>query len=283
MVSAISQLTPNAAALPFPSMTSPPINRLFYGDNLGVLREHFADASVDLIYLDPPFNSNADYNVIFHDHKGGGSAAQILAFEDTWKWTQDAEEALIRLTAAHGPLSELLHLIVGTLRKNDLSAYLVMMAERLVELHRVLKDTGSLYLHCDPTASHYLKMILDVIFGAKNFRNEIIWKRTSSHGNVSRGYGDVTDSILYYAKSKNFTWNQIYRPYSKEYAEKNFGKRDESGRYYATENLRNPSVRPNLRYDYLASNGVTYKPHPNGWAVSLSVMQEYDRKGLLSL
>ncbi len=160
-------------------------------------------------------------------------------------------------------------------------AYLSMMALRLIELRRVLKPTGSIYLHCDPTASHYLKIIMDAVFGPESFRNEIIWKRTSSHGNVSNAYGDVTDTILYYSKGDRPTWNQLYLPYSDKHIQTKFTGVDADGRRFTTSDLRNPGVRPNLRYPYTASNGVTYEPHPNGWAVSRKVMKEYDRQGRL--
>src|SRR5690242_7673991 len=175
-------------------------NTLFYGDNLPILREHLADASVDLVYLDPPFNSSRNYNVLFKDERGQGAEAQITAFEDTWHWNPTAQqtyEALVTDSAPEvGTMIEALRKFVGA---NQMMAYLVMMAARLVELHRVLKPTGSLYLHCDPTASHYLKVILDTIFGAQNFRNEIIWKRTSAHSDAGR-FGAVHDTLLFYTK-----------------------------------------------------------------------------------
>ncbi len=187
-------------------------NKLYYGDNLDILQKHIARESVDLIYLDPPFNSNRSYNVLFKDESGLDSAAQIKAFEDTWHWdasARDTYDALIhdapdRVATAISALRT----IVGD---NQMLAYLVMMTARLVELHRVLKPTGSLYLHCDPTASHYLKMILDTIFGAQNFRNEIIWKRTSAHNdqNITR-YGAIHDIIFFYSKSNTWTFNKIY-------------------------------------------------------------------------
>lgn len=141
-----------------------PDKALYYGDNLDWLRR-FPEESVDLVYLDPPFNSNADYNVIFREHKAGKSAtpsAQITAFTDTWHWGPDDEQGLDELLTLNGQLADFLQHTVTRLGKNDLSAYLVMMSLRLVELHRVLKPTGSLYLHCDPTASHYLKIVLDL-------------------------------------------------------------------------------------------------------------------------
>jgi site-specific DNA-methyltransferase (adenine-specific) len=191
------------------------LNRLYFGDNLAVLREQIPDESVDLIYLDPPFNSNASYNVLFKSPKGQGSEAQITAFEDTWHWTRESARTLEQLKFKHGELAELLDLMVRQFGHNDLSAYLVMMAVRLVELHRVLKPTGSLYLHCDPTASHYLKMLLDMIFGVKNFRNEVIWhyKRWPAK---QKNYQRMHDVILFYSKeySRN-TFNVIYNELSK--------------------------------------------------------------------
>ena len=165
-------------------------NRLYYGDNLDVLREHVADESVDLIYLDPPFNSNQSYNVLFAERDGSRSAAQIKAFDDTWRWDQAAAAAYQEVVESGGKVSEALQAFRLFLGDNDMLAYLSMMAPRLVELHRVLKPTGSIYLHCDPTASHYLKMLLDAIFGPRNFRNEIIWRRTGSHGGAKRWGAD---------------------------------------------------------------------------------------------
>ncbi len=254
-------------------------NALYYGDNLDILRErtYFPDACVDLIYLDPPFNSSRNYNVLFKDESGRQSDAQITAFEDTWHWGATAEETytdLLRDAPGNvGKTIEALRLIVGT---NQMMAYLVMMTARLVELHRVLKPTGSLYLHCDPTASHYLKIILDAIFGALNFRNEITWKRTSSHNDAKRKYGNVSDIILYYTKSDNFTFNVQYVTYNQDYLDKFYRHVDENGRRYRISDLRSPNPRPNLTYDYKG-----YKPHPNGWAVSIEKMRELDAQGRL--
>ena len=204
--------------------------RLYFGDNLEVLRKHIPDESVDLIYLDPPFNSKADYNVIFREHTGKGPGAQIKAFEDTWSWGMESEQALQEVMAKHGRLGEFLDFLVRFLGKNDLSAYLVMMAVRLLELHRVLKPTGSLYLHCDPTASHYLKVILDQIFGPTNFRNEVIWKRTGAHSSAKR-WGPVHDVILFYTKGENYTWNPTYQAYEEEYLKGQYRFQDDKGRY----------------------------------------------------
>ena len=206
------------------------MKRLYYGDNLQVLREHISDEFIDLIYLDPPFNSKADYNVLFKNATGERSEAQITAFEDTWTWGIESEHFLDQLRDKKGELYELLDLLVRTLGKNSLSAYLVMMAIRLLELHRVLKSTGSLYLHCDPTASHYLKMISDLVFEPINFRNEIVWKRTASHGGAKR-WGPVHDLILLYTKSKIYTWNQVYQDYDEDYVKDFYRFEDDKGCY----------------------------------------------------
>ncbi len=160
-------------------------NALYYGDNLSVLRESIASESVDLIYLDPPFNSQANYNVLFKSPAGKAADAQIEAFEDTWHWGEQAERAFAEVLASPSTqAAELLRAMRSFLGENDMMAYLAMMAVRLIELHRVLKPTGSLYLHCDPTASHYLKILLDAIFGQRHFLNEIIWQRTTPTGSV---------------------------------------------------------------------------------------------------
>ena len=163
-------------------------NKLYFGDNLKILRDHVADASVDLIYLDPPFNSNANYNVLFKEKSGEESAAQITAFEDTWQWSLETE-AVYKEIVTSGPrkLADLMQALLAFLGRNDMMAYLVMMAIRLVELHRVLKPTGSIYLHCDPTASHYLKLLMDSTFGPEHFLAEVTWKRTGTTATRSGG------------------------------------------------------------------------------------------------
>ncbi len=252
-------------------------NTLFYGDNLFILREHIPSESVDLIYLDPPFNSSRSYNVLFKDESGTESQAQIEAFEDTWHWNLEAEHTYTELlTEAPDHIAKMiesLHDFIGT---NQMMAYLVMMAARLVELHRVLKPTGSIYLHCDPTASHYLKIILDTIFGVRNFRNEIIWKRTSSHNDVRRKYADLSDSIFFYSKSEQYTFNVQHAPYSENYVRAFYRYTDENSRRYRIDNLRSPNPRPNLTYEYKG-----YKPHPNGWAISREKMEQLDAEGKL--
>ena len=199
-------------------------NRLFYGDNLAVLRGRDADGkplisdeSIDLIYLDPPFNSAATYNVLFRAPDGKMSDSQLEAFEDSWHWGDAAAAAYedVITQGVYTDASVLLRGIVAALGKNDMTAYLAMMAVRLIELHRVLKHTGSIYLHCDPTASHYLKILLDGIFGAANFRNEIIWQRTTAKSLMSVRLPSNHDVILFYQKSDNAFWNpdSIFQAY----------------------------------------------------------------------
>jgi site-specific DNA-methyltransferase (adenine-specific) len=251
-------------------------NLLYYGDNLDVLRRHVKDESVDLVYLDPPFNSNASYNVLFAAKDGHQASAQIEAFEDTWRWDESAARQFAETVEVGGRVADVLLAFERFLGPNDILAYLTMMAPRLVELRRVLKPTGSLYLHCDPTASHYLKLLLDAVFGPEQFRSEIIWKRTTSHNNVRNRFGDETDTILSYSKGPQPTFNLQYRPYSDEYIKSHYSQVDADGRRFTTRDLRNPGIRPNLHYEYKG-----YKPHPNGWAFTLAKMKEYDAKGLL--
>lgn len=214
-------------------MTPKPITRntLFYGDNLNILQDHIPSESVDLIYLDPPFNSNRSYNVLFKNESGLSAESQIHAFDDTWHWGKNAEDtydALVR-----GDNSAVAQMIGATrqfIGTNQMMAYLVMMAARLVELHRVLKPTGSLYLHCDPTASHYLKVVLDTIFGVSNFRNEVIWKRTFGHGSPNR-WGSIHDTLLFYTKTDTFCWNKVLQDFEEEYLISKYRFTDERGRY----------------------------------------------------
>ena len=258
------------------------MNRLYYGDNLDVLRDHIASDSIDLVYLDPPFNSNANYNILFKSPTGKAADSQIEAFEDSWHWNDKAEAAFHDvMTSGNTDVAELLRAMRGFLKENDMMAYLAMMAVRLIELHRVLKPTGSLYLHCDPTASHYLKLLLDGVFGPIGFNTEIIWKRTFAHGNVGRTYGDVTDTIFFYSKTNRYVWNQPFKQVVGEKLDKKYPNTDSDGRRWQSVTLRNPGVRPNLHYPYTASNGLTYQPHPNGWSCNLERMQKYDREGRL--
>jgi len=218
-------------------------NKLYFGDNLDILREHVASESVDLIYLDPPFNSNATYNVLFSEKSGERSAAQITAFEDTWHWGMESEYAYQEMVKEGSrKLADLMQAMRTFLGQNDMIAYLVMIAQRMVELHRVLKPTGSIYLHCDPTASHYLKLVMDAVFGQGNFRSEIIWRRKSSHNKLTRQYGPIHDTILFYSKSDAFKFHPGYVPYTKAYIEDRFKYNDARGRYQ-TNYLTGPGTR----------------------------------------
>jgi len=218
-------------------------NVLYYGDNLEILRKYIPENSIDLIYLDPPFSSKKDYNIIFKEATGELSAAQIKAFSDTWHWDKAAEDTFQDITLNAPPkVAKLIDAIIGGLGRNDVTAYLVMMAIRLVELHRVLKDTGSIYLHCDPTASHYLKMVLDQVFGPRNFRNEIVWKRFNFHADARR-FGRVSDRLLFYTKTPQFTWNVQTRPFDEKYVESHFTYKDSHGRLFRLDNLNPPGGR----------------------------------------
>ena len=271
-----------ASRVPVSAPAVRPVNTLYYGDNLEILRRYIKDESVDLIYLDPPFNSNADYNVLFAEKDGTQAHAQIKAFEDTWTWDEEAAREYDEvLNSGYDRVARCLKGIHDILGGSDMMAYLSMMAIRLIELRRVLKPTGSIYLHCDPTASHYLKFVMDAVFGPENFRNEIIWKRTTAHSNVYRAYGDITDTLFFYSRSDAFKWNQVYKTFDDEELEKRFPNVDANGRRWRSENIRNPGVRPNLHYPYTASNGLTYQPHPNGWTCNLKRMRELDAQGRL--
>lgn len=247
------------------------MNALYYGDNLDILRKHIKDESVDLIYLDPPFNSNANYNVLFKSHKGHASDAQITAFEDTWHWSEPAEQAFSEiLKSPNTDVAEMIRAFRSFLGESDMMAYLTMMAVRLLELYRALKPTGSIYLHCDPTASHYLKIMLDSIFGVENFQNEIIWKRTSSQNNPRR-WGPVHDVIFLYGKCDKYKWNKVMQSYSKEYLEAKYKYHDERGTY-RLDNLTASGVRS-------GSSGEPwrgYNPTILGrhWAVSRNLLLE---------
>ncbi len=257
-------------------MTPKPIteNTLFYGDNLPILREYIPDESVDLVYLDPPFNSQRTYNVLFKEESGTEAESQIAAFGDTWHWTEAANEAYHELVTQApdqvGRMIEALHGFIGT---NQMMAYLVMMAARLVELHRVLKPTGSLYLHCDPTASHYLRVILDAIFGVDQFRNEVVWQRTNIHSD-SRTWSHVNDTIFFYSKSDMFTWNPIYMPHSEKHVQSKYGHTDPDGRRYTLSDMTSPNPRPNMMYEWKG-----YPSPPKGWRYSIETMTKLDKEG----
>ena len=257
-------------------------NRLFFGDNLDILREHIPDESVDLIYLDPPFNSRATYNVLFREKSGEASAAQITAFDDTWHWDLGAEAAYHDvMTNGPAKLVDLLDAMRKFLGRNDMMAYLTMMAQRMIELHRVLKPSGSLYLHCDPTASHYIKLLLDGTFGARNFRNEITWQRTESHNTADR-YGNVADIIFYYAKTENLTWNRQFHQYpngEQKYSDnqlRRFRHRDPDGRVYKLDDLTAP--RPDSDSGKFEWRGTMPGPS-RGWGYRLEQLEAWWDEG----
>jgi len=209
---------------------------IYCGDNLDQLKK-LPEQSIDLIYIDPPFNSNRNYEVFW------GETKEKRAFED---------------------------------RHESTAAYIEFMRPRCVELARVLKKTGSFYYHCDWHASHYVKVMLDQIFGENYFQGEVIWKRTSAHADAKRQWGAVHDSIFFYTGSDRYTFHQQFVDYSEAYVSGKYRHQDPDGRMYRLSDLRSPQPRPNLIYEYKG-----YKPHPNGWAVSIEKMQELDAQGRL--
>lgn len=274
-------------------------NTLYYGDNLDVLRRYIADESVDLVYLDPPFQSGRDYNVLFEEKNGTEAAAQIKAFEDTWTWDQGTAAAYDEVVSAGGKVSETLAALRRILGDTPMLAYLSMMAPRLVELRRVLKQTGSLYLHCDPTASHYLKLILDAVFGPEDFLSEVAWKRTGTHSSARR-WGPVHDVILYYARGDGgHVWNRPYVPLGDEHRKRHYRNTDDDGRVFAHGELTAPGTRNGRsgvawrgfdvtsigrhwmttveKLDVLDSEGRIYFPPDGGWP--RLIRYEEDSKG----
>ncbi len=250
-------------------------NMLYYGDNLDILRRYIKDETVDLVYLDPPFKSQQDYNVLFAERNGSRAAAQIKAFEDTWSWDQVAAKAYEDVVVAGGRPAEAMEAFRRFLGSSDMLAYLSMMAPRLIELRRVLKKTGSIYLHCDPTASHYLKLLMDAVFGPENFHNEIIWKRSLPHGNIKDKFGASHDTILFYIKSDKATWNPQFQPHREEYLTQFYRFSEPgTGRVYRLVSCINPNPnRPNLTYEW---KGVT-----KVWKFTKERMTEMDKQGLL--
>jgi DNA modification methylase len=248
-------------------------NQLYYGDNLDVLRRHIDDETADLIYLDPPFNSNRDYNVLFQERDTKKSHAQVQAFEDTWQWDQESSKMYHEVIQEGGSVADTLSGLKESIGYSDMLAYLSMMAPRLKELHRVLKDTGTLWLHCDPTASHYLKILLDSVFGPENMLNEIVWKRSYAHAKGGMGRcGRVHDIILVYKKKDGHKWNTVYTDYDDEYIENKYSKKDEDGRRFqdVTLTANNPGseyewhIKSKNGSDWQADLNEEYKnPKPN--------------------
>ena len=235
-------------------------NRLYFGDCLDVMREDIPNASVDLIYLDPPFNSKRLYNAFM-----GG--AQWVAFDDTWRWYEAVDDfhAVAGRTDMAGVM-EGLRLMLG---EGPELAYLSYMANRLLECRRVLKNTGSIYLHCDPTMSHYLKAIMDGVFGKRNFRNEITWQRFNFHADAKR-YGRVSDILLFYSMSDSYVFNQLRVPYSAHYIASKFTHKDTDGRRFRLSDLNPPGGR-----------GPVYEFHgvKKAWRFSEDNMLELEKQG----
>jgi len=233
---------------------------LFCGDNLEILREYIPSDSVNLVYLDPPFKSDQNYNLLFREKDGSRSTSQILAFEDTWEWNQESQKNFLAVIAEEGKLSEAMTELRTLLGETDMLAYLAMMAPRLVELRRVLKETGSLYLHCDPTASHYLKILLDAIFEPINFQNEIIWKRTTTKNDYAQGatnWPRVHDVLLCYGKcAPSAYFKQPFVPLEDKYIKSHYALADENGRHFQLDNLTAPRAgsRGHPQYEFM---GVT--------------------------
>jgi len=247
-------------------------NMLYYGDNLDVLRRHIKDETVDLVYLDPPFNSNASYNVLFTEQDGSKAAAQIEAFEDTWHWDQRAARTFQDVVEAGGKAANAMVALRQLLGDSDMLAYLAMMAPRLVELRRVLRSTGSIYLHCDPTASHYLKLLMDAVFSPQNFRSEIVWKRSTAHSDTKQGrrqHGRLHDILLFYTVGDEWIWNPLYTRYDSAYVEGKYSHMEpDSGRRYRLDNLIGPggAAKGNPSYEVM---GVT-----RFWRYSKAKMDE---------
>jgi site-specific DNA-methyltransferase (adenine-specific) len=235
-------------------------NKLYYGDNYEVLQRYIKDESVDLIYLDPPFNSRQDYNVLFAEKDGSQSSSQIHAFEDTWEWNIDAERSYQHIVERGGRVADAMRAFRTFLGGSDMMAYLAMMAPRLVELRRVLKETGSIYLHCDPTASHYLKILMDAVFGPQSFRNEIIWKRTTTKNDYIQGatnWPRVHDVILDYGKHPHVAaFDQPFGEYDEDYVRSKYPHSDPDGRRYGLWDLTAPGsgMRGHPQYEFM---GIT--------------------------
>lgn len=246
--------------------------KLICGDNLAVLRSDAIDtASVDLVYLDPPFNSKSIYNLPFQ--KLGKDAAAVEAFKDIWHWDEDTRELERECKERHLGLWNFIQ-YVKIIRggEDSLSAYLVNMAVRLAELPRVMKTTATIYLHCDPTASHYLKLMLDAIFGADNFRSEVIWKRTSSH-NSARRWGPIHDVILFASKSSKFKWNRVAIEYDEKYIARFYKHVDDEGQRYRLSDLTGSGIRHGESGEpWNDFNPTAFSRH---WAIPSEVKKEF--------
>lgn len=248
---------------------------LYYGDNLDILQRYLKDETVDLVYLDPPFNSAQNYNAFFQEKDGTAAASQIRAFEDTWTWNQESQRVYEELILQPGKVSEVMQAFKTFLGTNDMMAYLAMMCPRLVELKRVLKPTGSLYLHCDPTASHYLKILCDAVLGKDNYRAEIIWKRSSAHNDTKQGrkqLGRIHDIILLYSKTDDWKWNPTFMPYDEEYIEAFYTQADpKTGRKYRLSDLTAAKPGGDVSYEFHGT-----RPYKGRfWAYSRDNMEKF--------
>ncbi len=255
-------------------------NVLYYGDNLDILRRYIPNESVDLVYLDPPFNSDRAYNVIFKNESGRNTDAQLVAFEDTWHWGPNAEKvyAYLTNTARHeGRVPDQVSTLIAALRKgigeNQMMAYIVEMAARLVELRRTLKPTGSLYLHCDPTASHYLKVILDASFGPERFMADLVWKRTTTHSDAKKWSPDA-DNILAYSRTEHRTFHPQFSAHDPKYLAGDYRFTEADGRVYRLSDIASPNPRPNLMYEWKG-----HQPPAKGWRFSRETMEKLDAEG----
>lgn len=257
------------------------MNRLFYGDCLTIMRDHMKLGSVDLCYLDPPFNSNREYNAIYKDETGRPLPDQVEAFCDLWTLDEERERALqtmpvlMRENGLDDDVVEFWRLWMNALRNTQprLLAYLAYMVERLLYVKTILKPTGSVYLHCDPTASHYIKVMMDAIFDHQNFRNEIVWKRTSGHSDAKR-LGAVHDVILAYTRSGTFTYHRQYTPYEAAYVAQRYKRTDPDGRKWMDDNLSAKGLSGG-GYEY------AYKGVSSLWRVPPERMEELDNEGKL--
>jgi adenine specific DNA methylase Mod len=253
--------------------------QLFFGDNLQILRDHIRDESVDLIYLDPPFNSKRDYNLLFKTPKGHESDAQITAFEDTWHWGGQAQDEFREiLKCGNSDVAEMMEALRKFLGENDMMAYLTMMANRLLEMHRVLKPTGSLYLHCDPTASHYLKIVLDGIFGKDKYRNEIIWKRTTAKSQSFKKFPNNHDTLLLFTKTGDPYFQPQYVPHSEERIEKHYHNVEpETGRQYSLGDLTAEGTRNGSSGD--SWHGIDIRAKGNHWKYTIENLDKLEAEG----
>ena len=240
---------------------------IFIRDNLEVMRG-VNSASVDLIYLDPPFNSKRMFEAPI------GSQAAGASFKDAWTLDDVKEEWVTQIEDEHPALAHIIT-AAGKAHSEGMQAYLTWMTVRLMEMHRLLKPTGSIYLHCDPTAAHYLKALLDSVFGPENFRSEITWRRTNSKGLSFKSYPNNHDTLFYYSKGDQFTWNRSYRPHDREYVEQFYRHVEpQTGRRYRLSDLTNPNKdRPNLTYEW---NG-----HMRVWRWTKERMQEAHDRGII--